>query len=101
VGYLTRQILNRVSQNIKRQLAHTELTDAQWIPLFKLYSCKASTVAELARAFFTSYKGFLREATHSGTPRGIPGRECGSPNPQPKLRAWRQTGSVRHGTEAR
>jgi DNA-binding MarR family transcriptional regulator len=49
VGYLMRQILNRVSQEIERQLAHTDLTNAQWIPLFKLYSCKASTVAELAR----------------------------------------------------
>jgi DNA-binding MarR family transcriptional regulator len=38
-----------VSQEIERQLAHTDLTNAQWIPLFKLYRCEASTVAELAR----------------------------------------------------
>ena len=49
VGYLMRQILNRVAQDIERQLAHTELTNAQWIPLFKLYSGQAATVAELAR----------------------------------------------------
>jgi DNA-binding MarR family transcriptional regulator len=49
VGYLMRQILNRVGQDIERQLAHTDLTNAQWIPLFKLYSGSATTVAELAR----------------------------------------------------
>jgi len=49
MGYLMRQILNGVAQQIEAQLAHTELTNAQWIPLFKLYMGKASTVAELAR----------------------------------------------------
>jgi DNA-binding MarR family transcriptional regulator len=49
VGYLMRQILNQVGQDIERQLAHTDLTNAQWIPLFKLYSGQATTVAELAR----------------------------------------------------
>jgi DNA-binding MarR family transcriptional regulator len=49
VGYLMRQILNRVAHEIERQLAHTDLTNAQWIPLFKLYSGQATTVAELAR----------------------------------------------------
>jgi DNA-binding MarR family transcriptional regulator len=50
VGYLMRSILNHVAQAVDRELAHTELTNAQWIPLFKLYTGKASTVAELARA---------------------------------------------------
>jgi DNA-binding MarR family transcriptional regulator len=49
MGYLMRQILNGVAQQIEAQLAHAELTNAQWIPLFKLYMGKASTVAELAR----------------------------------------------------
>jgi DNA-binding MarR family transcriptional regulator len=49
VGYLMRQILNRVAQEIERQLAHTDLTNAQWIPLFKIFSGQATTVAELAR----------------------------------------------------
>jgi DNA-binding MarR family transcriptional regulator len=49
MGYLMRQILSGVAQQIEAQLAHTELTNAQWIPLFKLYIGKASTVAELAR----------------------------------------------------
>jgi DNA-binding MarR family transcriptional regulator len=49
VGYLMRQILSTVAQEVELQLAHTELTNAQWIPLFKLYTGCASTVAELAR----------------------------------------------------
>lgn len=49
-GYLMRQILSMVSQEVDRQLAHTGLTNAQWIPLFKLSMGHASTPAELARA---------------------------------------------------
>ena len=49
VGYLMRQILNGLAQNVEQQLAHTELTNAQWIPLYKLHSKQASTMAELAR----------------------------------------------------
>jgi len=48
-AYLMRQILNTVSQEVERQLAHTGLTNAQWIPLYKLYVGQASTPAELAR----------------------------------------------------
>lgn len=48
-GYLMRQILNTVSHEVERQLAHTGLTNAQWIPLFKLSIGQASTPAELAR----------------------------------------------------
>jgi len=49
VGYLMRQILNTVGHEVERQLAHTELTNAQWVPLYKVYSGQGSTVAELAR----------------------------------------------------
>jgi DNA-binding MarR family transcriptional regulator len=49
VGYLMRTILNHVAQTIETQLAPTGLTDAQWLPVFKLYMGKASTAAELAR----------------------------------------------------
>lgn len=49
VGYLMKQIINMVSQDIERQLAHTDLTRAQWVPLFKIHFGQASTVAELAR----------------------------------------------------
>jgi DNA-binding MarR family transcriptional regulator len=50
IGYLMRQILSTVAVQVEHQLAHTELTNAQWIPLFKIYSGQATTVAELARA---------------------------------------------------
>ena len=50
IGYLMRSILSHVAQSVEHQLAHTDLTNAQWIPLFKLYNKQASTVAELARA---------------------------------------------------
>jgi len=49
MGYLMRQILNGVAHQVESQLSHTGLTNAQWIPLFKLYIGTASTVAELAR----------------------------------------------------
>lgn len=49
VGYLMKQIISLVSQEIERQLAHTDLTSAQWVPLFKIHFGQASTVAELAR----------------------------------------------------
>ena len=49
LGYLMRQILGRLAHEIEHQLAHTDLTNAQWIPLFKLYRGQATPVAELAR----------------------------------------------------
>ena len=49
LGYLMRQILNALGQEVELQLAHTGLTNAQWIPLFKLYIGRATTAAELAR----------------------------------------------------
>jgi DNA-binding MarR family transcriptional regulator len=49
VGYLMRQILNFVSLEVERELEPSGLTNAQWVPLFKLYMGSASTVAELAR----------------------------------------------------
>ena len=48
-GYLMRQILNSVSQQVTRELEPQGLTNAQWVPMLKLYLKKASTVAELAR----------------------------------------------------
>ncbi|OYU44738.1 MAG: MarR family transcriptional regulator [Burkholderiales bacterium PBB4] len=49
VGYLMRSILSHLSLAIEHELAPTELTHAQWLPLFKLFIGKASTAAELAR----------------------------------------------------
>lgn len=49
VGYLMRRVLNLVGQEVERQLETSDLTNAQWVPLFKLALGKGSTVAELAR----------------------------------------------------
>ena len=49
VGYLMRRILTSVSQEVDRELAPCDLTNAQWVPLMKLFMCQANTVAELAR----------------------------------------------------
>jgi DNA-binding MarR family transcriptional regulator len=49
VGYMMRRILNIVAQEVERQLGASDLTNAQWVPLLKLFMGKASTVAELAR----------------------------------------------------
>ena len=49
IGYLMRRILTLLGQAVERELEPTDLTNAQWSPLFKLYRGYASTVAELAR----------------------------------------------------
>jgi DNA-binding MarR family transcriptional regulator len=49
VGYMMRRILSLVGHSIEREMEPNGLTNAQWLPLFKLYRGTASTVAELAR----------------------------------------------------
>lgn len=49
VGYLMRRVLALVAQEVERELETSDLTNAQWVPLFKLSIGKVSTVAELAR----------------------------------------------------
>jgi len=49
IGFLMRRILNLVGQGVERELEPTGLTNAQWMPLFKLYHGCANTVADLAR----------------------------------------------------
>ncbi len=49
VSYLMRRVMLAVAQEVERQLGPCDLTNAQWVPLFKLFLGKASTVAELAR----------------------------------------------------
>ena len=49
VGYLMRRIITLVGHGIDRELEPASLTNAQWVPLLKLYMGVASTVAELAR----------------------------------------------------
>ena len=49
VGYMMRRIITLISQGIEREFEPKGLTNAQWMPLFKLHMGHASTVAELAR----------------------------------------------------
>lgn len=49
IGYLMRRIISLVGQGIEREMEAAGLTNAQWVPLLKLYMGCASTVAELAR----------------------------------------------------
>ncbi len=49
VGFLIRRVVLAMSAEIERQLEPSDLTNAQWVPLFKLYLGTTSTVAELAR----------------------------------------------------
>lgn len=49
VAYLMRRILGIVAAEVQRELDPSGLTNAQWVPLLKLYMGSASTVAELAR----------------------------------------------------
>lgn len=49
VGFLMRHVMSQLHSEIERQFAPSDLTNAQWIPLFKLHTKRASTVAELAR----------------------------------------------------
>jgi DNA-binding MarR family transcriptional regulator len=49
IGYLMGRIMTLVKEAVDDELAPTDLTHAQWVPLLKLYLGEASTVAELAR----------------------------------------------------
>lgn len=49
MGYLMRRILSLLAQGVERELEASGLTNAQWVPLLKLYMHGGSTVAELAR----------------------------------------------------
>lgn len=49
VGYMMRRIVTLVAQDVARELEPTGLTNAQWVPLFKLYMGCCTTAAELAR----------------------------------------------------
>ena len=49
VGYLMRRVLNGMAQATEQRLEPHGLTNAQWMPLFKLRLGAAQTVAEHAR----------------------------------------------------
>ena len=48
-AYLMRRILSCMAAEVDEALEPRGLTNAQWVPLFKLHLGEASTVAELAR----------------------------------------------------
>lgn len=60
VGYLMRRILAAVSAEVEHELEPSGLTNAQWVPLLKLYMGSASTVAELARGCQLDTGGMTR-----------------------------------------
>jgi DNA-binding MarR family transcriptional regulator len=60
VGYLVRRILATLSAEVERELEPSGLTNAQWVPLLKLYMGSASTVAELARGCQLDTGGMTR-----------------------------------------
>lgn len=60
VGYLMRRILAVASAEVERELEPSGLTNAQWVPLLKLYMGSASTVAELARGCQLDTGGMTR-----------------------------------------
>jgi DNA-binding MarR family transcriptional regulator len=49
IGYLMRRIVALLAQDVDRSMEPQGLTNAQWVPLLKLYMGHARTVAELAR----------------------------------------------------
>jgi len=49
VGYMMRRILLSLAHSIETELAGSALTNAQWLPIMKLYLGHSSTAAELAR----------------------------------------------------
>ena len=49
IGHMMRRILTLVAHGVERELEPAGLTNAQWVPLLKLYRGRASTAAELAR----------------------------------------------------
>ena len=49
VGYMIRRITSLMGQALERRFEPCGLTNAQWLPLLKIYWGDASTVAELAR----------------------------------------------------
>jgi DNA-binding MarR family transcriptional regulator len=49
VGHLMRRIMTSVASEVEHELDPRGLTNAQWVPLYKLYLGHGTTAAELAR----------------------------------------------------
>ncbi|MBE7940748.1 MULTISPECIES: MarR family transcriptional regulator [Ramlibacter] len=60
VGYLMRQILDRVADAVEDELEPEGLTNSQWLPLVKMLMGSNMTVAELARQCRLDVGGMTR-----------------------------------------
>jgi DNA-binding MarR family transcriptional regulator len=60
VGYLMHRVSTAMVQELERQFEPSGLTNAQWKPLFKLFTGEVSTVAELARVCALDAGGMTR-----------------------------------------
>ena len=49
IAYLMRRVMTNIAAEVDAALEPSGLTNAQWVPLYKLHLGHASTVAELAR----------------------------------------------------
>lgn len=49
VAYLMRRLINSFAAEVEHELEPSGLTNAQWVPLFKLHMGHGNTAAELAR----------------------------------------------------
>jgi len=49
IGHLMRKAMVRITQAVDREMEPNGLTNAQWVPLVKLYLGEVGTAAELAR----------------------------------------------------
>ena len=60
IGYLMRQILNAMAQEVQRGLGDEHPTMPQWQPLYKIFLGHANTAADLARACQLDAGGMTR-----------------------------------------
>ncbi len=60
VGYLLRKVMSSIRTQADEQLASSDLTYAQWLPLFKISRSDKTTVASLARDLETDPASMTR-----------------------------------------
>lgn len=60
IGWLLRNTVNLMSQEVEKKMESSGLTNAQWRPMLRLYLGDASTVAELARCCSHDTGGMTR-----------------------------------------
>lgn len=60
LGWLVRQSVNAIGQEVEKKMEASGLTNAQWKPMLRLYLGDAQTVAELARCCSQDAGGMTR-----------------------------------------